>query len=155
MHQKNEVFIHTLERNQHLSATLFRIPEDSSVCFTYGPSLFGESIKFFINYPTDGPLDQSNYNTSEWTWRHLLDETTQYIRVQFGVPGSYSYFFLADGEQLSDTCCTLPPLCPQAVDIFKAMKSGNIGSFPRYLALDSFLSIQSSILGLINPIWRT
>ncbi|GIY67804.1 glycogen debranching enzyme [Caerostris darwini] len=96
-----QVRVHHLNENENLEHTLFSIKKGSVIQFKLGSTLFGQSIKLFINYPenpTDG-FKRLVYRELRWRSDSLNkgDDTALHCDVTFELPGSFHYFFIPEG----------------------------------------------------------
>ncbi|XP_015914684.1 glycogen debranching enzyme [Parasteatoda tepidariorum] len=103
-----QIRVHYLNENENLQSVLFSVSKGSVVQFKPGPTLFGQSIKLFINYPenpTDG-FKRLVYRELPWKSDSLNkgDDTALYCNVTFEMSGSFHYFFIQEGGDILKPC---------------------------------------------------
>ncbi|GFU16736.1 glycogen debranching enzyme [Nephila pilipes] len=93
-----------LNENENLEHTLFSIKKGSVIQFKLGSTLFGQSIKLFINYPENPTEGFKRLVYSELKWRsdslNKGDDTALHCDVTFELPGSFHYFFIPEGGNI-------------------------------------------------------
>ncbi|GFS37714.1 glycogen debranching enzyme [Trichonephila inaurata madagascariensis] len=99
-----QIRVHHLNENENLEHTLFSIKKGSVIQFKLGSTLFGQSIKFFINYPENPTEGFKRLVYRELKWRsdslNKGDDTALHCDVTFELSGSFHYFFIPEGGNI-------------------------------------------------------
>ncbi|GLV44486.1 uncharacterized protein CBL_10290 [Carabus blaptoides fortunei] len=111
--QNTEVRVLTLNDNEHLDSTLFRIEKSWILQFRIGPSLYGRKVHIYTNYSVtsdDYPSKQdeefirNQYRVLPWyqdVGCKYSDDTSAYCEIEARRAGSYHYYFTYDKTEMS------------------------------------------------------
>lgn len=92
----------TLNANEHQDTTLYILKKDWILQFRVGPSLFGQKIRLYCNYPSDNKTyDRNEYNLIKWQQEggsKNADDTASYAEIVVKIAGSFHYYFKFENE---------------------------------------------------------
>lgn len=106
--RNTEVRVLTLNDNEHLDSTLFRIEKSWILQFRIGPSLYGRRVHVYTNYPVtsddypskhDEAFIRNQYRELPWYQDEgckYSDDTSAYCEIEARRAGSYHYYFTYD-----------------------------------------------------------
>ncbi|XP_071514499.1 glycogen debranching enzyme isoform X2 [Panulirus ornatus] len=101
--QQPQVRVLTLNHEDHLDSTLFRLQKGWVLQLRPGPSLLGKAVSVFTNHPEDieEGFTRTRYRRLQWKSdsRNKGDDTALYVEVIIIMAGSFHYYFTyEDGE---------------------------------------------------------
>lgn len=103
-----EIRVLTLNDNEHLDSALLRIEKNWIVQFRLGPSLYGQRVHVYTNYPVtsddyssrnDEEFIRNQYRVLQWYQDEgckYSDDTSAYCEVEAKRAGSFHYYFTYD-----------------------------------------------------------
>lgn len=97
MNQTELIYILALENDAHLESTLFRFNKRTKVRFVLGPTLFGQKLLLYTNYPFENEqFYREKYHKFEFI--QASDSFGCYVELQFNVPGSFRFYYSIEGQ---------------------------------------------------------
>lgn len=104
MFRSTEIRVFTLNDNEHLDSTLYRLEKNWILQFRLGPSLYGRKVHVYTNYPISDDGKQEEFVRNQYRplqWFHdegckYSDDTSAYCEIEIKKAGSFHYYFTYD-----------------------------------------------------------
>lgn len=105
MIRSTEIRVLTLNDNENLDSTIFRLEKNWILQFRLGPSLYGRKVHVYTNYPIadDGKHEddfiRNQYRSLQWHQDEgckYSDDTSAYCEIEVKKAGSFHFYFIYD-----------------------------------------------------------